>query len=179
MLPAYLGCMSERRAAIRTELGLIDPTFLEGHDNAVLGAVEAFGMRPVLAYDLGRVLNNLEKTGLDPVAACEEWHERILGTGADDPIFVRVLQDHEYCSAYDKASGECMAAIDRVLDGADDGVGVANEPWESRRRAILQLRDSLAQVREAASALRAENERLRDTLGRVGKVILLAAELAR
>jgi hypothetical protein len=41
--------------------------------------------------------------------------------------------------AYDYGSSSFMAAMIRVLDGKDDGHGIANEPWESVRRRVLAL----------------------------------------
>lgn len=42
-------------------------------------------------------------------------------------------------AAYDQGCGEMMAALERILDGKDDGAGVANPPWEPLRRRVLAL----------------------------------------
>ena len=43
-------------------------------------------------------------------------------------------------AAYEHGCAEMMSALRRILDGEDTGQGVANEPWESLRRRVLELR---------------------------------------
>lgn len=43
-------------------------------------------------------------------------------------------------AAYDQASMECLAAVTEILDGKKfSGAGVANEPWETVRRRLINL----------------------------------------
>lgn len=42
-------------------------------------------------------------------------------------------------AAYDYGCAQSMDAVQRVLDGKDDGRGVANAPWEPLRRRLLAL----------------------------------------
>jgi hypothetical protein len=42
-------------------------------------------------------------------------------------------------AAYDSGCNEMMTGLARILDGKDDGAGVANQPWEGLRRRVLGL----------------------------------------
>lgn len=54
------------------------------------------------------------------------------------PIYIDDMTPGEL-HAYDMAVAEGMAAVLHVLDGKDEGDGVANEPWEPVRRRLLAL----------------------------------------
>ncbi|MGL6289245.1 MAG: hypothetical protein ACRC2H_00995 [Silanimonas sp.] len=54
------------------------------------------------------------------------------GTDGAHPAWWRG-SDHGFVGA--------VAAIQSILDGSDNGSGVANEPWESARRKLIALRD--------------------------------------
>jgi len=42
-------------------------------------------------------------------------------------------------AAYDYGCAGMNAALQRILDGKDDGSGMSNEPWETLRRRVLAL----------------------------------------
>lgn len=70
------------------------------------------------------------------------WHGKKLSECAAEHTID--LFSHEYCPGYEKAVGELMIALDKILAGRDDGrrddgIGVCNEPWESRRRRLIAL----------------------------------------
>ncbi len=56
--------------------------------------------------------------------------------------------------AYDLGCAESIAAVDKILDGKDDGSGTNNEPWYTQRKRLLSL------VAEC-ERLRADAERYR------------------
>jgi len=41
--------------------------------------------------------------------------------------------------AYDLGCAESIAAVDKILDGKDDGSGTNNEPWYTQRKRLLSL----------------------------------------
>ena len=61
-------------------------------------------------------------------------------TGVDpDMGFILEAANKGEIAAYDYGCEGMMAALQDVLDGKDDGAGVANEPWQSLRERVLQL----------------------------------------
>lgn len=75
-------------------------------------------------------------------------------------------------AAYDQGSGEALAAVLGVLNGQDDGSGVANEPWEGVRRRLLNLVSVAAEVPEGctpadARVLRESNHSLVETVSQL------------
>ena len=110
---------------------------------------------------LGSTMHNLP-TGQDSLRA---WSE-MRASGIDNPAIDGTDYAHP---AWWRGNDAGVVAICRmvndILDGKDDGAGVANEPWESTRRRI--------------AGLRAENNRLRRILAHVpGKVAIIAKEAA-
>ena len=63
--------------------------------------------------------------------------------------------------AYDLGCAESIAAVDKILDGKDDGSGTNNEPWYTQRKRLLSLT--------------AECERLRAALGEFVSIVGTAA----
>jgi hypothetical protein len=49
------------------------------------------------------------------------------------------LADLAYWRGHDGAIYTLCFKINKILDGRDDGHGIANEPWESTRRRLLEL----------------------------------------
>lgn len=49
---------------------------------------------------------------------------------------------------------ECVRAVSNVLDGKDNGSGVASEPWEGVRRRLLALLDGAAKAKEMPETVR-------------------------
>ncbi len=47
-----------------------------------------------------------------------------------------------YWRGQDDAIAAICLKINQILDGKDDGRGVANEPWESVRRRLLNLTEA-------------------------------------
>lgn len=63
-----------------------------------------------------------------------------LTTGYDPEVgFVLDFANAGELAAYDQASNECLAAVTDILDGKHRPGGVANEPWETVRRRLLNL----------------------------------------
>ena len=44
-----------------------------------------------------------------------------------------------YWRGHDQTVSSLCQQINKILDGQDDGRGVANEPWESVRRRLLKI----------------------------------------
>lgn len=64
-----------------------------------------------------------------------------------------------YWRGHDHAVAVLCQKITEILNGKDDGKGIASEPWEPVRRRLLALRNSRGwalekRIREAASAIR-------------------------
>jgi hypothetical protein len=45
----------------------------------------------------------------------------------------------DYVRGYMAATYVTCQKVQNILDGKDDGRGIANEPWESLRRKLLEL----------------------------------------
>lgn len=60
-------------------------------------------------------------------------------TGMTDQGFVLDAANPGELAAYEDGCNGMMDALRRILDGEDDGTGVANEPWEGLRRRVLAL----------------------------------------
>jgi hypothetical protein len=64
-----------------------------------------------------------------------------------------------YWRGHDHAVATICLKITEILDGKDDGKGIASEPWEPVRRRLLALRNNQGwalekRMRKAASAIR-------------------------
>lgn len=58
----------------------------------------------------------------------------------DDPIYDATDGAHPAWWRGQKHTTQLLCQmINEILDGRDDGSGVANEPWESTRRRLLAL----------------------------------------
>lgn len=86
------------------------------------------------AYQLAAKSAECEKLRDDPEADC---------TDAAHPAWWR---GHEH-TAYSMCQ-----LINEILDGKDDGRGVANEPWESTRRRLIQLAAKSAECEKMREA---------------------------
>jgi hypothetical protein len=53
-------------------------------------------------------------------------------------------------AAYDCGCSEMMGALQKILEGKDDGAGTSNPPWEPLRRSVLRL---VGEAREARNVL--------------------------
>ena len=51
--------------------------------------------------------------------------------------------------AYDLGCAESIAAVDKILDGKDDGSGTNNEPWYTQRKRLLSLTAECERLRAA------------------------------
>ena len=55
--------------------------------------------------------------------------------------------------AYDLGCAESIAAVDKILDGKDDGSGTNNEPWYTQRKRLLSLTAECERLRADAERL--------------------------
>ena len=76
-------------------LGLGEGTlWMDEFDECVVGSMERFGMEPVLAYDLDKVMEKLVREGMTREEAEEWWGVNMVGAwvGERTPGFVRMLE---------------------------------------------------------------------------------------
>lgn len=66
----------------------------------------------------------------------ESWgdHPECDGTDAAHPAYWR---------GHDHAVAVLCQKVTEILDGKDDGKGIASEPWEPVRRRLMALRDGV------------------------------------
>ena len=79
--------------SIRDELAEIDPDLLlmDGFDDCIIGICESFGSVPVVAYDYGKVIANLQASGMTCEEAVEyhEFNQAGAYVGERTPVFIR------------------------------------------------------------------------------------------
>lgn len=69
------------------------------------------------------------------------WKLRERFTGLDPFMgFILEAANEGELAAHDDACLGMMGAIERLLDGKDDGSGVSSQPWEGIRRRLLALK---------------------------------------
>lgn len=73
----------------------------------------------------------------------------------DDPEFDGTPGAHPaWWRGQDQAIDSMCRVIDEILDGRDDGTGVASDPWETTRRKLIRLRQQKAALLPALEAVR-------------------------
>jgi len=70
-----------------------DALFAEGLDEAIVGAVERFGMAPVVLYDRKKCIEILISQGMSEEEALEFYDYNIIGSwvGDETPCFAEIL----------------------------------------------------------------------------------------
>lgn len=78
-----------------------DALFCDGHDDALIGVAERYGMPPVAAYDYDKVIASLVADGCSEEEAVEFFDFNIIGAwvGENTPVFVRLLTKPEKSSS--------------------------------------------------------------------------------
>ena len=63
---------------------------MDGYDDCIIGVAMRFGMQPLIAYDVGLVINKLEKEGMTHEEAWEWFHYNMIGGwfGEGTPVFI-------------------------------------------------------------------------------------------
>ena len=78
---------------------LEDATFLEPdiYDAAIVGIAERYGLRPVVAYDLDKLINILQEDGMTQEEAIDFFDFNIVGAwmGATTPVFITLINNGE------------------------------------------------------------------------------------
>lgn len=71
-----------------------DALFVDGHDDAIIGVANRFGMPPVAAYDYEAIIKKLVAGGCPREEAEEYFEVNIVGAwmGEDTPVFIRDLR---------------------------------------------------------------------------------------
>jgi hypothetical protein len=67
-----------------------------GHDNAIIGVVERFGMEPVIALDKRKIIRTLmQRDGMTEAGAIEFFDYNIIGAwvGKGTPAYVTFVKD--------------------------------------------------------------------------------------
>ena len=67
--------------------------FADGHDDAIIGIAERYGMQPVAAYNYRLVIEKLMKDGMSLDDAEEFFEFNIIGAwmGEATPVFIKLL----------------------------------------------------------------------------------------
>jgi len=67
-----------------------DIVFFDGYDDCMLGVAYCFGMDPVIAYDMQKIISKLSDDGMSREEARDYFDYNIMGTWVGDrtPIFI-------------------------------------------------------------------------------------------
>ncbi len=70
---------------------------MDGYDDCIVGVIRRCGQTPILAYDRGKVINNLESDGMSYEEAEEYFEFNQLGAwvGDDTPAFIEPYNEDE------------------------------------------------------------------------------------
>ena len=81
-----------------------DAMLMDGYDECIVGAVERFGMNPIICYDKNKIIKSLETDGMSNEEANEWFEFNQIGAWVGDgtPCFLDTLSFNKQIVDLDK-----------------------------------------------------------------------------